>query len=52
MTVSEAVLLGLSVVAFIYLGIVMFKPDWLSGLRRMASAYISLGFRKLALEVC
>jgi hypothetical protein len=28
MTVSEAVLLGLSVVAFIYLGIVMFKPDW------------------------
>jgi hypothetical protein len=28
MTVSEAVLLVLSVVAFIYLGIVMFKPDW------------------------
>ena len=28
MTVTEAILLGLSVFAFIYLGVVMFKPDW------------------------
>jgi hypothetical protein len=28
MTVTEAILLGLSVLAFIYLGVVMFKPDW------------------------
>ena len=28
LTVTEAILLGLSVFAFIYLGVVMFKPDW------------------------
>jgi hypothetical protein len=28
MTVIEAILLGLSVLAFVYLGVVMFKPDW------------------------
>ena len=28
MTVTEGILLGLSVLAFIYLGVVMFKPDW------------------------
>jgi hypothetical protein len=28
MTVIEAILLGLSVLAFIYLGVVMFKPEW------------------------
>jgi hypothetical protein len=27
MTVTEAILLGLSVLAFIYLGVVMFKPE-------------------------
>jgi hypothetical protein len=28
MTVVEAILLGVSVLVFIYLGVVMFKPDW------------------------
>lgn len=28
MTVTEAILLGLSVLAFSYLGVVMFKPEW------------------------
>jgi hypothetical protein len=28
MTVVYAVLLGLSVVVFVYLGIAMFKPEW------------------------
>jgi hypothetical protein len=28
MTITEAILLGLSVLAFVYLGVVMFKPDW------------------------
>lgn len=28
MTVTEGILLGVSVLVFIYLGVVMFKPDW------------------------
>jgi K+-transporting ATPase KdpF subunit len=28
MTVTEGVLLAVSVAVFIYLGIAMFKPDW------------------------
>jgi len=28
MTVVQGVLLGISVVVFIYLGIAMFKPEW------------------------
>jgi hypothetical protein len=28
MTVVQGLLLGLSVVVFIYLGIAMFKPEW------------------------
>ncbi len=28
MTVTEGLLLGLSVAVFVYLGIAMFKPEW------------------------
>lgn len=28
MTVVQGILLGLSIVVFIYLGIAMFKPEW------------------------
>jgi hypothetical protein len=28
MTASEGILLGLSIVMFIYVGIAMFKPEW------------------------
>jgi F subunit of K+-transporting ATPase (Potass_KdpF) len=28
MTVVEGILLGVAVVAFVYLGIAMFKPEW------------------------
>jgi K+-transporting ATPase KdpF subunit len=28
MTVTEAILLAVSVAVFVYLGIAMFKPDW------------------------
>jgi len=28
MTVSQAILLALSIVVFIYLGVALFKPEW------------------------
>jgi hypothetical protein len=28
MTITEAILLAISVAVFVYLGIAMFKPDW------------------------
>jgi hypothetical protein len=28
MTASEGILLGISIVMFIYLGVAMFKPEW------------------------
>jgi hypothetical protein len=28
MTVSQAILLGVSILVFIYLGVALFKPEW------------------------
>lgn len=28
MTISQGILLGVSIVMFIYIGIAMFKPEW------------------------
>ena len=28
MTITEGILLAVSIVVFVYLGIAMFKPDW------------------------
>ncbi len=28
MTIVQGILLGVSVVAFVYLGVAMFKPEW------------------------